>query len=90
MTQDYVLADLRLGVRQKRFKVPSEAAALDVIQGVCGAAMRRVALGTAPARHDIASATLVLRALGMATDEAADIARLPLPDLPPPPAGAAR
>ena len=90
VTQDYVLADLRLGVRQKRFKVPSEAAALDAIQGVCGAAMRRVALGLAPARHDIASATLVLRALGMAADEAADTARLPLPDLPPPPAGAVR
>lgn len=79
----YPLADLRLGVRQKRFKVPTEAVALDVIEGVCGSAMRRVALGQAPARHDVAVATTVLRALGMAADEAAEVARRPLPDLVP-------
>lgn len=78
----YPLADLRLGVRQKRFKVPSEAAAMDAITGVCGNAMRRVALGLAPPRHDVATATVVLRALGMAPDEAAEVARRPLPDFP--------
>lgn len=80
--QAYPLADLRLGVRQKRFRVPSEAVALDVINGVCGHAMRRVALGTAPARHDVAVATLVLRALGMDAAEAAEVAKRPLPPLP--------
>jgi AcrR family transcriptional regulator len=82
--QAYPLADLRLGVRQKRFRVPSEAAALDVINGVCGYAMRRVALGVAPPRHDIAVATLVLRALGMDAAEAAEVAKRPLPPLPQP------
>lgn len=80
----YTLADLRLGVRQKRFQVPSEAAALDVINGVCSSAMRRVALGAAPARHDVAAASLVLRALGMAPAEALAVARRPLPELPMP------
>lgn len=79
--QRYPLADLRMGVRQRKFKVPSEAAAMDVVNGVCIQAMRRVALGQAPARHDIASATLVLRALGMAPEEAAEVARRPLPPL---------
>ena len=81
----YPLADLRLAVRQKRLKVPSEAVALDVLQGVCANAMRRVAAGLAPARHDIAVATVVLRALGMPAEEAAEVARRPLPDLPLPP-----
>ena len=79
--EQYALADLRLGIKQKKFKVPSEAAAMDVITGVCSTAMRRVALGLAPAHHDIASATLVLRALGMPPDAAAEVARRPLPEL---------
>lgn len=78
----YPLADLRTGLRQKRFQVPSEAIAMDAINGVCTQAMRRVALGEAPARHDIAAATVVLRALGLDADDAAEVARRPLPALP--------
>lgn len=78
---EYPLADLRLGVRQRRFRVPSEAAAMDVINGVCTQAMRRVAAGEAPAGHDVASATLVLRALGMSPEAAAEVAARPLPEL---------
>lgn len=77
----YPLADLRLAAKQKRLKVPNEAIALDLLQGVCTMAMRRVALGLAPARYDVALATVVLRALGMAADEAAEVARRPLPPL---------
>jgi AcrR family transcriptional regulator len=87
--QRYPLADLRLGVRQRKFRVPSEAAAMDVVNGVCTHAMRRAARGEAPARHDVATATLVLRALGMPPEEAAEVARRPLPPLQlaaPPPA----
>lgn len=79
--EKYPLADLRLGVKQKKFKVPSEAAAMDVINGVCTQAMRRVAGGAAPAKHDVASAALVLRALGMAPEDAAEVAARPLPPL---------
>lgn len=79
--EEYPLADLRLGVRQKRFKVPSEAAAMDAINGIATQAMRRVAMGFAPAKHDVACATLVLRALGMSAADAAEVAARPLPSL---------
>jgi AcrR family transcriptional regulator len=77
----YPLADLRMGVKQKKFKVPSEAAALDAINGICTQAMRRVALGLAPAKHDQACAALLLRALGMDAESAAEVAARPLPAL---------
>ncbi|MES2959599.1 MAG: TetR/AcrR family transcriptional regulator [Pseudomonadota bacterium] len=81
LVEKYPLADLRLGVKQKAFKVPSEAAALDAISGICTAAMLRVALGQAPRNHDVAAATLVLRALGMPPEAAAEVAKRPLPAL---------
>jgi len=73
--------DLRLGIRQKVFKVPSEAAAIDMIAGIVSTAMQRVALGQAPRNHDVAVATLALRALGVAAELSAEVARRPLPDL---------
>jgi AcrR family transcriptional regulator len=79
--EQYPLADLRLGVRQRRFKVSSEAAAMDAVMGTCMKAMHRVALGLAPAHHDIAVASSVLRALGMPPEEAVEVARRPLPPL---------
>lgn len=79
--QKYPLADLRLGVKQKKFKVVSEAAAMDMINGVGTYAMRRVALGLAPPRHDVACAGLLLRALGLPPEEAAEVAKRPLPEL---------
>lgn len=78
----YPLADLRLAVKQKRLKAPTEAVALDVLHGVCTQAMRRVASGEAPPRHDVAVATVVLRALGMDDAAAAEVARRPLPQWP--------
>lgn len=77
----YPLADLRRGIRQKVFQVPSEAAAMDVILGVVTSAMRRAALGLAPRRHDVAAATVVLRALGVPAEQAAEVAARPLPAL---------
>jgi hypothetical protein len=82
--EQYPLADLRLAAKQKRLKIPNEAIGLDVLQGICMLAMRRVALGQAPARYDVAVATVVLRALGMEADEAAEVAKRPLPELLPP------
>lgn len=81
LIESYPLADLRIGLRQKKFRVPSEAAALDAITGICSNAMRRVALGRAPANHDVACASLVLRALGVPPEEASAVARRPLPPL---------
>lgn len=88
--EPYPLADLRLASRQKRVKVANESIGLDVLQGVCLSAMRRVALGLAPARYDVAVATVVLRALGMGADEAGEIAKRPLPELAVPESAAAR
>lgn len=79
--EEYPLADLRMGVRQKKFKVPSEASAMDAINGIVTQAMRRVAMGLAPAKHDVACAALVLRALGMNAADAAEVAARPLPPL---------
>ena len=77
----YPLADLRLAVKQKRLKVPNETVGLDAMQGICMVAMRRVAMGLTAPRHDVAVATVVLRALGMDAGEAAEVARRPLPRL---------
>lgn len=76
----YPQADLRLGIRQKAFRVASEAAAMDLIGGTITQAMRSVATGQAPTGHGVAVATTVLRGLGMPFDAAAEVARRPLPD----------
>lgn len=80
--RDYALADLRLGVRQKSFRVPSEAAAMDLINGSVAQAMRSVALGLAPGSHARDVAVCVLRGLGMSAADAADVAQRPLPPFP--------
>ena len=81
--RSYVLADLRLGVRQKSFRIPSEAAAMDLINGSVAQAMRSVALGLAGAPHGREVATCVLRGLGMAHADAVEVAQRPLPPFPP-------
>ncbi len=84
---EYSIADLRLGLKQKRFRITTERAAFDLIGGTISAAMRSVALGEVPAAskrlgYDSAVATLVLQGLGMESEEAAAIARKALPPLP--------
>lgn len=78
----YVLADLRLGVRQKSFRIASEPVAMDLIGGAGMQAMRSVAMGLAPAGHGAAMSACVLRALGVPFDKAERIAHRPLPDFP--------
>lgn len=75
----YVLADLRLGIKQKSFRISSEAAAMDLIAGTVMQAMRSVAQGQVPANHGSAVAQMVLRGLGMSSVEAAEVATRPLP-----------
>jgi AcrR family transcriptional regulator len=76
----YAHEDLKLGIAQQDFRVPSEAAAMNLIMSVGVLAMRDIAMGNAPPDHDIAVATIVLRGLGVPFKEAADIAKRPLPD----------
>ena len=81
--RDYVLADLRLGVRQKAFRISNEAAAMDLINGTVTQAMRSVALGLAPPNHGREVAACVLRGLGMDWAAAKEVAHRPLPPFPP-------
>ena len=80
--RQYVLADLRLGVKQKAFRIASEEVAMDFINGAGIQAMRSVALGLAPAAHGADMAACVLRALGVPFAQAEEIAHRPLPDFP--------
>ena len=82
--RDYVLADLRLGVKQKAFRIASEEAAMDLINGAGTHAMRTIAMGLAKPSHGADVAACVLRGLGVPHDKAEEIARRPLPDFPSP------
>ena len=87
--RDFVLADLRLGVKQKAFRLASEEVAMDLINGAGMQAMRSVALRLAPPSHGADMAACVLRALGVPFDKAEEIAHRPLPDFPQPGAASA-
>lgn len=76
---EYPLMDLRLGIRQKVFRIASERAAMDLIGGTVAQAMRSVALGGTGPGHGVAIATTVLRGLGVPFEEAAKVASRPLP-----------
>jgi len=78
----YALADMRLAIRQKSFRVPSEAAAMDVLNGSVAQAMRSVAMGGPPASHGRDVAACLLRAFGMEPADAKEVARRPLPPFP--------
>jgi AcrR family transcriptional regulator len=71
--------DLRAGVRSGRLSVPHERIALHATGGALLAVMRAVLHGQAPKDADIHHAEGVLRLLGLPVDEAAEVARRPLP-----------
>ena len=79
----FALADLRLGIAQQSLRVESEAAAIDLVLGLGAQVMLTVASGRAPGDHDVASATMLLRGLGVPARRAAELARRPLPEFPP-------
>ena len=79
----YILADLVLGIRQKRFHVASKEAAMDR-RGTNVAAIRSLLSGTVGRSHITAALASILRGLGMAPDEADAVARRALPPLPEP------
>ncbi len=70
---------LRAGVRSGRLSVPHERIALHATGGALLAVMRAVLDGQAPKDADIHHAEGVLRLLGLPVDEAAEVARRPLP-----------
>lgn len=79
----YIQADLMLGIKQKRFSVASKDAAMDMIVGTNFAAIKRILSGEAGRNHVTATAATILRGLGMSPKEADEIAKRPLPALPP-------
>lgn len=87
--RQYSLADLRLGIKQKRFRVASEESALDVVFGTNTLAMTKVALGMVPKVDDYCAAVVctVLCGLGVGQQEAVELVRRPLPPFPVPGAG---
>jgi AcrR family transcriptional regulator len=78
-------ADLRTGRRRGRLHFPSEAAAVDLVQGAVLAGMRTVLEGRGGEKHASEIAALVLRGLGIGAAEADEIATRLLPALAPGP-----
>lgn len=81
--EPYVHRDLMLGIKQKRFHVASVPAAMDLITGANYAGIGSVLAGRAGKSHVTAISASILRGLGMAPKEADEIAKRPLPPLPP-------
>ena len=75
----YARRDLRAGVRSGRLSVPHEGIALYASGGALLAVMRAVLDGQVPKDADIYHAEGVLRLFGLPADEAAEVARRPLP-----------
>jgi AcrR family transcriptional regulator len=80
----YAERDLERGIGAGRFHLPNRRMALLEAGGALLAVMRDVLDGNAPADADSLHAEFVLRLLGLDPDEAAEIARRPMPavDLP--------
>ena len=79
----YVYADLLLGIKQKRFHVASKDAAMDMITGTNYAGIASILRGTAGKTHVTTISASILRGLGMTPKESDEIAKRPLPPLPP-------
>lgn len=70
-----VLSDIRLGVRQKDFKIFSEKTAVDLVHGSIMLSMRYVALGSMPAGYEKTVVATVLQGLGLRPAKALELAR---------------
>ncbi|WP_298725304.1 TetR/AcrR family transcriptional regulator [uncultured Ferrovibrio sp.] len=79
----YITRDLLLGIKQQRFHVASKDAAMTMIMGTNMAAIRSILAGKAGRSHVVAVSATILRGLGMSPKEADEVARRPLPPLPP-------
>ena len=75
--------DLERGIKAGRFSVPNKRVALFATGGALLGVMRDVVDGHAPRDADRHHAEGVLRMLGLPAGDAAEVARRPLPKLPP-------
>ena len=71
--------DLRKGIAEGRLQVPNERVALFALGGAMLAVMRGVLDGHAPKDADVHHAEGILRMLGLSAEDAAAVARRPLP-----------
>lgn len=67
---DYVLADVRMGVRQKAFRIFSEQAAVDLVHGYVMLAMRYIALRRLPSSYERSVVATILQGLGLTPQRA--------------------
>jgi AcrR family transcriptional regulator len=77
----FAVRDLRQGIKAGRLHVSNEQVALFAAGGALLAVMRAVLDGHAPKDADVHHAEGILRMLGLPDDEAAEIARRPLPTI---------
>ena len=77
--------DLDRGIKAGRFKVPHKQVALFAAGGALLAVMRAVLDGQAPRNADRHHAEGVLRLFGLEPEDAAEVARRPMPKIPPGP-----
>ena len=78
---DSAMADVQTALEAGRFNVANPELAVQATGGALLAVMYRVLSGEAGPDADIHHAEGVLRAMGLPLDEAAEIARRPLPEL---------
>lgn len=78
----YAQRDLERGVRAGRFNVPDKRVALLASGGALLAVMRAVLDGRAPKNADRHHAEGVLRLFGLSPQDAAEVARRPMPKIP--------
>ena len=67
--------DIRLGVRQKDFKIFGETAAVDLVHGYVMLGMRNIALSSMPASYERAIVATVLQGLGLPAKRALELGR---------------
>jgi hypothetical protein len=77
--------DLDRGIKAGRFKVPQQAGRAVAAGGALVAVMRAVVDGQAPRNADRHHAEGVLRLFGLEPEDAAEVARRPMPKIPPGP-----
>lgn len=71
---EFVLADVRFGIRRKEFTIFSEQAAVDLVQGCVMLAMRQIASRRMPSSYERSVVATILQGLGVPSPRAQALA----------------
>lgn len=71
---EFVLADVRFGIRRKEFTIFSEQAAVDLVQGYIMLAMRHIASRRMPSSYERSVVATILQGLGLPSQQARALA----------------